>query len=101
VPVYEYKGEKTGKIVEEFFLSWRDATQEFERDGERFVRIPSRLATPVVVDDARKRLRSLAKRGVVPVEPGMDRDAKNARKAREERETKARQRVIAETLSQV
>lgn len=102
MPIYEYRDEVTGEVLSEVYVSWRDAPKELTnpRTGNRAVRIISVPARPVVMGDNQQRLRNLEKRGVVPVESGMDRDVERAKAYREERENRRRDQVIADTLAQ-
>ena len=100
MPICEFRGE-SGRVIE--ILYTRNDVPPFgaviEQDGERFVRIPSVNARPIIDNEDRQRLRTLAKRGVVPVERGMDQDAKRAKHEREKQRDDNRRRVIADTLS--
>ena len=101
MPICEFRGEQSGRVIE-ILYTIHDAPgfgAVIERDGERFVRIPSLTARPIIDSEERQHLRALSQRGIVPVERGMDRDAKQARYLREKQAQEQRRQVIADTLS--
>lgn len=97
MPIYEFRGESSRRVVEEIF-SIKDAPLEFEMDGERFVRIPSR---PGVVDPLGKMAerRAEERSGIVPLESGMKRDMNEARIRNEKKTEENRRKIIADTLA--
>lgn len=101
MPVYEFRNSCTGEVREEIYVSWRDAPQSFPEETAPCVweRIPSRLASAIVMNEQRVALREKAKRGIVPFERGMDRDMNEARIRREKADEADRHRIIRESIA--
>jgi hypothetical protein len=94
MPIYVYRFDD-GSEVEEIF-NWRDAPSTLSVDGRVAKRVPARFNANFPDPQRAEQ----AKQGIVPLEPGMDKDAKRARQDRLRKEDEARRKVIAETLAQ-
>lgn len=100
MPIYEFRSATTGRVVEEIF-SIRDAPKTFEKNGEKFERVPSRPGIARVMEGRAAWFRNADKQGAtsVPLEAGMERDFNEARIRREKKVEENRRKVIADTLA--
>ena len=93
MPIYVFRGED-GEEVERIFPSWRGVPAEINLGGARFRRVPARFNSRFPTAEERENKR----RGLVPIEPGMDRDARRAKKHREEIARIKSERALDEAL---